>query len=214
MSAGRPPFNARQYTLPPPVVFPSLEFAIFFPLVLILSWALMPHPRPWKPFVLVASYVFYGAASAKFCLLLAVVTLANQAGAVPCTGRRASSGGSCSARPPWRSTSACSASTSTTASSSTSSADCWTRRPRATTPVLNIALPIGLSFYTFQAISYVVDVKRGGDRAGADCIDVAIYLSFFPHVVAGPIVRAKRVPSSAHHAARHARRGRGRRPWC
>ena len=60
----------------------------------------------------------------------------------------------------------------------------------ATTPVLNLALPIGLSFYTFQAISYIVDVKRG-ELEPAPTIDVAIYLSFFPHVVAGPIVRAK-----------------------
>ena len=74
------------------MVFPSFEFAIFFPLVLVLSWALMPRPRIWKPFVLVASYVFYGAASPRFCILLAAVTLANQAGSVlvhrACSERR------------------------------------------------------------------------------------------------------------------------------
>src|ERR671923_1211683 len=63
------------------VVFPSLEFAIFFPVVLAVSWALMPRPRLWKPFILAASYVFYAAASVKFCFLLAGVALANQAGA-------------------------------------------------------------------------------------------------------------------------------------
>jgi alginate O-acetyltransferase complex protein AlgI len=57
-------------------------------------------------------------------------------------------------------------------------------------PLLTLALPIGLSFITFQAISYVVDVKRGLIPP-ASPLDFALYLSFFPHVVAGPIVRAR-----------------------
>src|SRR5215218_8695763 len=68
--------------LPGTVVFPSVEFAVFFPVILAVSWALMPHPRAWKPFALAASYLFYAAADPKFCLLLAGVTLVNQAGAV------------------------------------------------------------------------------------------------------------------------------------
>ncbi len=56
-------------------------------------------------------------------------------------------------------------------------------------PLLTIALPIGVSFFTFQAITYVVDVKRR-DAEVASTIDVAVYISFFPHLVAGPIVRA------------------------
>ena len=57
-------------------------------------------------------------------------------------------------------------------------------------PLLTLALPVGVSFFTFQAISYVVDVKRRLLEP-ASPIDVAIYLSFFPHLVAGPIVRAR-----------------------
>jgi D-alanyl-lipoteichoic acid acyltransferase DltB (MBOAT superfamily) len=57
-------------------------------------------------------------------------------------------------------------------------------------PLVAIAIPLGVSFYVFQAISYVVDVYRGVIGRGST-IDVAIYLSFFPHVVAGPIVRAR-----------------------
>jgi hypothetical protein len=60
------------------LVFPSVEFAVFFPVVLDLSWALMPDPRLWKPFALAVSYLFYAAADPKFCVLLAAVTLANQ----------------------------------------------------------------------------------------------------------------------------------------
>jgi D-alanyl-lipoteichoic acid acyltransferase DltB (MBOAT superfamily) len=55
--------------------------------------------------------------------------------------------------------------------------------------LLTVLLPIGVSFFTFQAITYVVDVKRR-DAETASLLDVAIYLSFFPHLVAGPIVRA------------------------
>src|SRR5437764_187277 len=61
-----------------PMIFPTLQFAIFFGLVLPLSWALMPHPRLWKPFMIAASYVFYGSADAHFVLLLAGCTAWNQ----------------------------------------------------------------------------------------------------------------------------------------
>ena len=73
-------------------------------------------------------------------------------------------------------------------------------------PLLTIALPIGISFFTFQAITYVVDVKRG-DAEPASLIDAAIYLSFFPHLVAGPIVRASeflpqlKAPRDPHRVA-------------
>ncbi len=55
---------------------------------------------------------------------------------------------------------------------------------------LDVILPIGISFYTFQAVSYVVDVKRGKLAAEPDFIRYALYLGMFPHVIAGPIVRA------------------------
>src|SRR3954466_7701550 len=63
------------------MLFPTVQFAIFFPIVLALSWALMSRPRLWKPFIIAASYVFYAAASWRFCLLLAGVTLGNQVAA-------------------------------------------------------------------------------------------------------------------------------------
>ena len=54
----------------------------------------------------------------------------------------------------------------------------------------NIILPVGISFYTFQAISYMVDVYRGSTSACRKFYKVALYISFFPQLVAGPIVRA------------------------
>lgn len=56
-------------------------------------------------------------------------------------------------------------------------------------PLLNIALPIGISFYTFQLTSYNIDVYRGDTKAQRNPIDLAAYISFFPQLIAGPIVR-------------------------
>ncbi len=55
---------------------------------------------------------------------------------------------------------------------------------------LNLILPVGISFYTFQAISYMVDVYRGQIAAKRSMLDVTFYIAFFPQLVAGPIVRA------------------------
>lgn len=55
--------------------------------------------------------------------------------------------------------------------------------------LLSIALPIGISFYTFQILSYVVDVYRGDARAQRNPIDLALYITMFPQLIAGPIVR-------------------------
>lgn len=56
-------------------------------------------------------------------------------------------------------------------------------------PLLGIVLPIGISFYIFQAISYVIDVYRGECPAQHDFYKLALYITFFPQLVAGPIVK-------------------------
>ena len=60
-------------------------------------------------------------------------------------------------------------------------------------PVPNIVLPIGISFYTFQAMSYVIDVYRKEVKANKNPFNVLLYVSMFPQLVAGPIVRYKTV---------------------
>ena len=60
----------------------------------------------------------------------------------------------------------------------------------ASLPVLQIILPVGISFYTFHAISYVVDVYRGKIKPESSFVNIAFYISFFPQLIAGPIVRA------------------------
>lgn len=59
----------------------------------------------------------------------------------------------------------------------------------ADVPLLKLALPIGISFYTFQAISYIVDVYRGDVPAQKNYISLATYITLFPQLIAGPIVR-------------------------
>jgi D-alanyl-lipoteichoic acid acyltransferase DltB (MBOAT superfamily) len=171
------------------MLFPTVEFALFFPVVLVLSWALMSRQRLWKPFIVVASYVFYGYASWKFCLLLAGVTLGNQAAAVAIS-RTASERGR-----GWLLGVAVAFDLGMLGVFKYYAffVENWDRALGPFSlplPLLTIALPIGVSFFTFQAISYVVDVKRRLVEP-ASTIDVAIYLSFFPHLVAGPIVRAR-----------------------
>ena len=167
------------------MLFPTFTFAAFFAVVVPLSWALRGRPVAWKLLILVASYVFYGYWDWRFLGLLAAMTLVNEVAAIG-THRAVS--------------------------------DRRRRRIMALAvgfdlgvlavfkyygffvsaledsfgwegPALNIVLPVGISFFTFQAISYVVDVKRG-EVAPAPLLDFAVYLSFFPQLVAGPIVRA------------------------
>ena len=173
------------------MLFPTAQFAIFFAVVLPLSWALMSRPRLWKPFVLFASYVFYAAANWHFCLLLGGITLWNQAAAklIHRTEDDRRRGRLCAAA----------VAGDLLALAVFKYYGFFTQDIDRVLnglglglplPLLTIALPVGVSFFTFQAISYTVDVKRRL-IAPATTLDAAIYLSFFPHLVAGPIVRAR-----------------------
>mgnify|MGYP002767901869 FL=1 len=55
--------------------------------------------------------------------------------------------------------------------------------------IINIVMPLGISFYTFQALSYVIDVYRGEVKAQKDLMKVALYIALFPQLIAGPIVK-------------------------
>src|SRR4051794_17922661 len=164
---------------------------MFFAIVLPLSWALMPRPALWKPFVVVASYVFYAAANWRFCVLLGGITLGNQAAAKLIAATEVER---------RRSLIVAAAVTLDLGvlavfkyygffvQSTDRALD--TVGLSLPLPLLTIALPVGVSFFTFQAISYAVDVRRRLVEP-ATTLDLAIYLSFFPHLVAGPIVRAR-----------------------
>ncbi len=184
------------------MIFPTVEFAVFFPLILAANWLLMPHQRIWKPFMLVASYAFYGAAGAKFCLLLAGITIWNQVAAKLMQ-----------ARPERKRAIVTVAVIGDLAVLgvfkyygffATQINDVLSDFGLGlSAPLVALAIPLGVSFFTFQAISYTVDVYRGEIEPGS-FLDVALYLAFFPHVVAGPIVRAKEfLPQLASARSRH-----------
>jgi alginate O-acetyltransferase complex protein AlgI len=174
------------------VLFPTVQFGIFFPIVFFLSWLLRPQPRLWKLFTIAASYIFYVFAFRggwftwekwRFPALLGLVTVLNQVFVV---GTFRSNG---RARRFWV----------TIAvvfdlgvlgyfkyynffRDNLGPLLSWL-------PKRQVVLPVAISFYIFQALSYVIDAYRGKVKP-ARLIDFATYLSFFPHLVAGPIVRA------------------------
>ena len=69
---------------------------------------------------------------------------------------------------------------------------------RVNIPLANIALPIGISFYTFQALSYCIDVYRGKTKVQKSFVTFGMYLSFFPQLIAGPIVTYASVREQMH----------------
>jgi D-alanyl-lipoteichoic acid acyltransferase DltB (MBOAT superfamily) len=172
------------------VLFPTVSFAAFFLVVFILSWLLMPRFQIWKLFMIAASYFFYATWDWKFCFLLVGFTVVNQAGAL-----LVASAGTKGGRKRWL--------VATLALDLlilgffkyygffVSSADNLLERIGlgAPLPLLKIVLPVGISFLTFRVITYVVGVYRGQIRS-APHLDVALYVSFFPYLLAGPIVRA------------------------
>ena len=173
------------------MVFPTIQFAVFFPIVLALSWALMKRQRVWKPFMLAMSFLFYSAANWTFCIMLAGMILGNQGAAKLIQGTEDQR------RRKLIVTVAVAADLATLgvfkyygffATEFNATLDkVGLGMPIA---LADIVLPVGISFITFQAISYIVDVYRRVIEP-ATTFDFGLYLSFFPHLVAGPIVRAK-----------------------
>jgi D-alanyl-lipoteichoic acid acyltransferase DltB (MBOAT superfamily) len=171
-------------------LFPTIQFGLFFPTVFVGSWLLRPHPRRWKLFMLVASYIFYGWWDWHYCFLLAAVTLANQLFVVGIAEARTAAG-----KRAWC-TIGVTANIGVLAyfkyygffiDSVTNGFD--KLGIHVSPPLLQVILPIGVSFFTFQAMSYVIDAYRDNLKP-VGLLDFAVYLSFFPHLVAGPIVRA------------------------
>ena len=143
------------------MVFPTIQFAVFFPIVLALSWALMKRQRVWKPFMLAMSFLFYSAANWTFCIMLAGMILGNQGAAKLIQGTENQR------RRKLIVTVAVAAHLATLgvfkyygffATEFNATLDkVGLGMPIA---LADIVLPVGISFITFQAISYIVDVYR------------------------------------------------------
>jgi D-alanyl-lipoteichoic acid acyltransferase DltB (MBOAT superfamily) len=167
------------------LIFPTVQFALFFAVVLPLSWALMPYQVLWRPFILAASYYFYAAADWRYVFLLAGSTVVNQLAATVITRE--------SAEKVRRAALVTAISLDLGALGVFKYLDFFSDSVSnslgLSLGLLHLVLPVGVSFYTFQGISYVVDVRRRRTPLAAP-LDYAVYASFFPHLVAGPIVRA------------------------
>lgn len=172
------------------MLFPTLKFALFFALVLGVSWRLNDRPKIWKPTMLAASYVFYAAWDWKFLGLIILSSVVNSGVAVAIFNSKDR------ARRAWLIVGL------VFNLGLLGYFKYWNfftdglvalLKPLGLAPtglLADVGLPIAISFFTFQGISYIVDVYRREIEPYA-LMEVALYLAFFPHLVAGPIVRAQ-----------------------
>lgn len=173
------------------MLFPTFEFGIFFLIVFAVAWELRRTVDLRKLFLIAASYTFYGWWDWRFVGLLAASSFANYL-----FGRALGS----LERPGLRKTVVA---LGVIANLSvlgffkyygffleTLDDVLLTIGWERDLPFLEVILPVGISFFTFQGISYVVDVYRRDVAAERSLLDVFLYISFFPQLVAGPIVRA------------------------
>lgn len=169
------------------MLFPTVTFAVFFAVVAAAAWALRPHPRAWKLFLLGASWLFYGWWDWRFVLLLAGAIAANDAVARAMV------------RWPRRERSWLVAGIA----ANLAVLGCFkyygffvtaltdALRPAGLAPsfpLFEVVLPVGISFFVFESIAYLMELRRGVvSRMGL--LDFATYLSFFPKLISGPITR-------------------------
>ena len=172
------------------MLFPTIDFAVFFALVFLGHWLLNPKPLPWKLFMIGASYVFYAWWDVHFIWLLAGVSAISQLGAIAVARqtRRATQAHRDGRRRHHHPAAAAVLQVLLVLRRSSSRTASNSLGLNVGLPLVQLILPVGISFFTFMAISYIVDVYRGHTRV-ASWIDAFLYLSFFPHLVAGPIVR-------------------------
>jgi D-alanyl-lipoteichoic acid acyltransferase DltB (MBOAT superfamily) len=186
------------------VFFNSLAFALFPPTVVGLYWVLPNRAR--VPLLLIASYVFYGWWDVRFLGLIMLSTVvdwyvARRIGSMPDGPRRrswlwvslAGNLGMLAFFKYWNFFTESAASLLTEIG------------VEPNLPMLRIILPVGISFYTFQTLSYVIDVYRRDLDPEPSIVQFALFVSFFPQLVAGPIERAKHLlpqlrslPTSVH----------------
>ncbi|MFY9718616.1 MAG: MBOAT family O-acyltransferase, partial [Candidatus Cybelea sp.] len=170
-----------------PLRFTSYEFWLFF-LIVALLFYLLPRRAGWYV-LLVASYYFYARWNAWYVVFLWILTVSDFAIGIWLarareTGRhsRLLLGAGIAANLAFLGTfKYLNFASSTVAALVGMHQNPW---------LVNLFVPIGISFHTFQSISYLADVYRGRTPAVRKLFDYALYLAFFPQLLAGPIVRA------------------------
>lgn len=174
------------------MLFNSIEFTLFLPAAFLLYWFVTQRSlRAQNLLLWVAGYVFYGWWDWRFLLLLAASTFIDYFVAQQ-IGRNEDEG----PRKRWLYVSLIAQLGMLGVFKYfdffiTSWVDAWARvGVTMHLPTLHVILPVGISFYTFQTLSYVLDVYRGKLEPCKDLITFGAFISFFPQLMAGPIERA------------------------
>ncbi len=168
------------------MLFNSYEFLfVFLPLVLVVYHRVLPR-RAQTGFLTLASYAFYGWWDWRFCSLLLASTVVDYY-----AGRQLAATDDARSRRGWV---ALSLATNLGVLGFFKYAGFLAQSINAvagggTVPVFAVVLPVGISFYTFQSMSYTIDVYRRNVEPVRNFVDFACYVSLFSQLVAGPIVR-------------------------
>ncbi len=169
------------------MLFNSLQYAVFLPIVFILYWCIPDKYR--RILLLIASYYFYMSWNTKYVVLIVTTTLISYLCAILIERTE---------RPSVRRLSVFAALTVSLGilyvfKYYNFTLDLISHFVPMNDFRLNLLLPVGISFYTFQTLSYVIDVYMGKVQAEKSIIDYATFVSFFPQLVAGPIERASKL---------------------
>jgi alginate O-acetyltransferase complex protein AlgI len=173
------------------MVFSSVTFLFYFLPLFLLAYFLTPTTRGKNITTLIFSLVFYAWGESWFVLLLLVATAFNAAAGVYIDGREGRARA-------WGLAVAVTVNLlllayfKYAAFLAVSLGDLL-RPIGVTVPAPNVPLPLGISFFTFHALSYLIDVYRRRFPANRNPVEVALYITLFPQLVAGPIVRYKTV---------------------
>lgn len=173
------------------MLFNSFEFVVFLPVVFMLYWFVFRNTKWQNVFVLAASYFFYGWWDWRFLLLIAFTTLCSFFAGIIIernAGHRLASFANVANIVVNLAILAVFKYYDFFAENLSDLFATFGYRFDFVT--LNIILPVGISFYTFQALGYSIDVYRGQIKATRDFVAFASFISFFPQLVAGPIERA------------------------
>lgn len=173
------------------MLFNSLEFLIFFPTVFVLYWAFWKHLSFQNMLLLTSSYIFYAWWDWRFLSLIIISSIIDYI-----AGLRIYNAENEKYRKIWLIISLIANLGFLSifkyynffAESFTQAVSVLGWQPNDLT--LNIILPVGISFYTFQTLSYTIDIYRRDFKPTTDIISFFTYIAFFPQLVAGPIERA------------------------
>ncbi|MDE6695874.1 MAG: MBOAT family protein [Muribaculaceae bacterium] len=177
------------------MLFNSFEFLIFLPIVFLLYWKVCKSGRDKNILLLISSYVFYGWWNVRLLLLIFLVTLVAYIGGRVVGADRSSKSVRKAA---LIIVIIMNIATLVAFKYYGFFASSFVRVLNAVgftpdIPTLNLILPVGISFYSFQAISYVIDVYRRKISATHDVLAFFVFICFFPQLVAGPIERASNI---------------------